>query len=93
MQKYTHDDAVAMLKAKYDELGRTRLPKRSDFDDAQIVAIKAFLGPWPRALEAAGLKPPRNTDRLELNRQKRIRAKRNRRINKINKNSKEQTNQ
>lgn len=93
MQKYTRDDAVAMLKAKYDELGGTRLPKRNDFDGTQIVAIKAFLGPWPRALEKAGLKPPRNTDRLELNRQKRIRAKRNRRINKINKNSKEQTNQ
>lgn len=93
MQKYTRDDAVAMLKAKYDELGGTRLPKRNDFDDTQIVAIKAFLGPWPRALEKAGLKPPRNTDRLELNRQKRIRAKRNRRINEINKNSKEQTNQ
>lgn len=93
MQKYTRDDAVAMLKAKYDELGGTRLPKRNDFDDTQIVAIKAFLGPWPRALEKAGLKPPRNTDRLELNRQKRIRAKSNRRINKINKNSKEQTNQ
>lgn len=93
MHKYTRDEAIAMLKAKYDELGMTRLPKRSDFDDEQTVAIKAFLGPWPRALEAAGLKSRRSTDRLELNRQKRIRAKRNRRINKINKNSKEQTNQ
>ncbi len=82
MHKYTRDEAVAMLKTKYDELGMTRLPKRSDFDDEQIVAIKAFLGPWPRALETAGLKPRRSTDRLELNRQKRIRAKRNRRINK-----------
>ncbi len=77
MSKYTRDDTVALLKNKYAMLGR--LPMRSDFDEQEVVAIKAFLGPWPRALEAAGLKEPRSTDRLELNRQKRIRAKRNRR--------------
>lgn len=37
--------------------GEERYPKRSDFTDEQVVAIKAFLGPWPRALEKAGLKP------------------------------------
>ena len=42
------------------------------------MAIKAFLGPWPRALEAAGIKPPRDDDRIEKNREKRIRAKRHR---------------
>ena len=43
-----------MLRKKYDELGR--LPQKSDFDPVTLSRIKAFLGPWPRALEAAGLK-------------------------------------
>jgi hypothetical protein len=42
------------------------------------VAIKAFLGPWPRALEKAGVKPPREDDRVLKNKEKRIRAKRRR---------------
>ena len=43
-----------MLRKKYDELGR--LPQKSDFDPVTLSRIKAILGPWPRALEAAGLK-------------------------------------
>lgn len=39
------------------------------------MSIKAFLGPWPRALEAAGVKEPRGDDRLQKNREKRARAK------------------
>ena len=53
-RKYTRDDALLLLKSKAEELGR--LPKRADFAEAELVAIKAFLGPMPRALEAAGLK-------------------------------------
>ncbi len=49
--------AEELLQEKYKELGR--LPKKEDFDDATRSRIKAFLGPWPRALEAAGLKPKR----------------------------------
>ena len=78
-QKFTRSRALELLKEKQEELnrlGEDRYPKRSDFSDAQVVAIKAFLGPWPRALEAAGIKPPRGDDRLERNREKRIRAKR-----------------
>ena len=78
-QKITRSRALELLKEKQEELnrlGENRYPKRSDFSDAQVVAIKAFLGPWPRALEAAGIKPPRGDDRLERNREKRIRAKR-----------------
>ena len=48
------------------------------FDEREVVAIKAFFGPWPRALEAAGVKPPRDDDRQQKNREKRIRAKQNR---------------
>ena len=33
-----------------------RLPKKSDFSPEDINRIKGFFGPWPHALEAAGLK-------------------------------------
>ena len=80
-EKLTREDCLALLRETRERLlreGFDRYPKRADFEEAQVVAIKAFLGPWPRALEAAGIKPPRNGDRLEKNRQKRIAAKRRR---------------
>lgn len=49
--------AVEQLQEKFKELGR--LPKKEDFDVVTLSRIKAFLGPWPRALEAAGLKEPK----------------------------------
>jgi len=82
-KKYTSTDAIALLTGKQTELnanGITRYPRRSDFTEPETAAIKAFLGPWPRALEKAGLKPPRADDRLQKNREKRIRAKRSRRL-------------
>ena len=51
--------AVKQLQEKNKELGR--LPKKDDFDVVTLSRIKAFLGPWPRALEAAGLKEPKKT--------------------------------
>lgn len=71
-----------MLHEKQTELNATglnRFPQRSDFAEIEVVAIKAFLGPWPRALEAAGLKEPRAQDRLQKNREKRARAEKRRR--------------
>ena len=78
-KKFQKEECIILLNNKYQELqgsGITRYPQRSDFEDREVVAIKAFLGPWPRALEAAGIKPPRDDDRLERNREKRVRAKR-----------------
>lgn len=49
--------AEELLRQKAKELGR--LPHKDDFDEVTRSQIKAFLGPWPRALEAAGLKEPR----------------------------------
>lgn len=46
--------AIEQLQKKYNELGR--LPQKSDFDNVTLSRIKAFLGPWPRALEKAELK-------------------------------------
>lgn len=80
-RKLTREDCLSILADKYAELlshGMERYPQRSDFSQCEVVAIKAFLGPWPRALEAAGIKPPREDDRAERNREKRINAKRRR---------------
>lgn len=52
------ENAILMLKQKADMLGR--LPKKDDFDEISVSKIKSVLGPWPRALEAAGLKEPKN---------------------------------
>ena len=76
--KYVREDCISLLQNKQAELrsaGLDRFPQRSDFENDEVVAIKAFLGPWPRALEAAGLKEPRGDDRLQRNRGKRARAK------------------
>ena len=49
--------AEELLREKERQLGRP--PRKDDFDEATRSRVKAFLGPWPRALEAAGLKEPR----------------------------------
>lgn len=91
-EKLNRDNCIAILKDKYlliKNQGEKRYPKRSDFSEREVVAIKAFFGPWPRALEAAGIKPPRDDDRKERNKEKRIRAKR--RKNEARKNAKKQS--
>lgn len=49
--------AEEVLRQKNKELGR--IPHKDDFDEITRSRIKAFLGPWPRALESAGIKEPR----------------------------------
>lgn len=58
--RYSRTDCTALLRKKQEQLyaeGLTRYPQRSDFSVEEAAAIKSFFGPWPRALEAAGLKP------------------------------------
>ncbi len=79
--KFTKEQCIGLLRAKAHELrtgGETRFPKRADFSEREVVAIKAFFGPWPRALEAAGLKEARSDDRIQRTKEKRIRSKRRR---------------
>ena len=66
--------ALSMLNQKALELGR--LPKRSDFEPDEVCFIKQKLGPWPRALEEAGLKAPPPVSSAEKSRLKRQRRKR-----------------
>jgi len=57
--RFTRDEVILLLRQKAEQLqksGEIRYPKRSDFTEEQVASIKAFLGPWPRALEKAGLK-------------------------------------
>lgn len=74
------DYCIALLRDKAEEL--ERLPKRSDFSDDKVCLIKQKLGPWPRALEEAGLKEPPSVSRIEKNRAKRERARKNRKKHK-----------
>lgn len=60
--------AADQLRQKAQELGR--LPKKEDFDEVTRSRLKAFLGPWPRALEAAGLKAPVSKPRSAKRRRK-----------------------
>lgn len=67
--------AINMLKEKQAALNK--LPRRADFEPEEVSFIKAKLGPWPRALEAAGLKEPAKKSTAERSREKRARAKKN----------------
>lgn len=86
-EKFTKENCIRLLEDKAEELkalGEDRFPKRSDFSDEEVCAIKAFLGPWPRALEKVGLKEERDDGKAERALQKRIAAKRRKTEAKIN---------
>lgn len=65
--------AVGQLQAKHAEMGRP--PLKSDFDIVTLSRIKAFLGPWPRALEKAGLKEKRNPEKTKTSHKKKTRKR------------------
>ena len=78
MTQLTRDDCIALLKNKYEEIrsqGRSDFPKRSDFSENEVIAVKSFFGPWPRAREAAGIKPV-NKERIEKKKQKKFTRRR-----------------
>ncbi len=75
---YDRDKCIELLQNKQEKT-EGRYVCRADFTDDEVAAIKSFLGPWPRALEAAGIKPERDFSRIEKNREKRQRARRRRR--------------
>ena len=82
MKKYSKEECIRLLQEaqlRLKEEGRRDPVTRKEFSTEEVVAIKAFLGPWPRALEAAGIKPPKENSRKDLNRQRRIRSKRRQR--------------
>lgn len=72
-KKITREECIQALKKKFIELDR--IPKKSDFPDEIVARIKAFYGPWPRALEEAEIKECRSEDTLKRKENKKIRAK------------------
>ena len=58
--------AEALLLEKYKQLGR--LPRKKDFDDVMCSQIKAYLGSWPHALRALGLKEAKPTTKKKRKR-------------------------
>ncbi len=85
MGQMTKEDCISLLQKKYEELkaqGRGDFPKRADFSENEVIAIKSHLGPWPRALEAAGIKPV-NEALMEKKKRKMIERKRKKTQRKI----------
>lgn len=76
------NEAIAMITKKAEEL--QRIPKRSDFSGDEVCFIKQKLGPWPRALEAAGLKEPPLVSAKEKSRLKREKRRKLQKIQKKN---------
>ena len=50
---YSDEELLDIIRRRTAELGR--LPTRNDIEECHLIH-KRF-GPWPRALEAAGVKP------------------------------------
>lgn len=75
MPQKTKEDYLNLLRAVADR--EKRLPKKSDFSEDDVNRIKGFFGPWPWALEAAGLKDSKQQERKQRNYEKRQRAKAN----------------
>ena len=61
MSEKGKDDYLELLRAVAAR--ENRLPKKSDFSDDDVNRIKGFFGPWPWALEAAGLKKSKQEER------------------------------
>lgn len=73
--KLTKEDCINIIHVKFQELNR--YPKKSDCSEHEVAMIKSYFGPWPRALECAGIKDisEKRQQHLEKIKQKKIRAK------------------
>lgn len=78
-KQYDRESAVRLLvnmRAACLPVAKTVTHSAMIFRLSRWWPIKAFLGPWPRALEAAGIKPPRDPAFREKQLQKRIAQRR-----------------
>ena len=69
---------ISKLRDIADKEGR--LPKKSDFSEYDVMRIKGLFGPWPWALEEAGLKEPKHLQKSQKNREKRLSKKEKRSV-------------
>ncbi len=71
MNSLSKEEYIAMLR---DVCRReNRYPKKSDFNEHDVARIKSLFGPWPRALEAAGLTESKEDQRAQKRRLKKER--------------------
>lgn len=85
MADFNEELCIKLLQEKHKNLLSSelnRFPKKEDFSKEETVAIKAYLGPWPRALEKAGIKEIDPKEELKKQ-EKRISAKRKKTLQKI----------
>ena len=75
IHKPNREECIKLIRDMHEK--ENRLPKKSDFSEIEVAMIKSYFGPWPRALEAAGVKECRSDDIFDKRKEKRIRAKRN----------------
>ena len=68
-----HAWAVAQMQEMAAQTGR--IPQKADFDPVTLSRIKAILGPWPRALEAAELKQKKTIHKKKHPRKTRAKQK------------------
>lgn len=68
----TKDEYLELLRSLAAR--ENRLPRKSDFLADEVNRIKGLFGPWPWALEAAGLKESKQRERKDKNAERRIRA-------------------
>ena len=80
----TKEYYISLLKKVAED--EKRLPKKSDFSQDDVNRIKGLFGPWPWALEAAGLKESKQEARKEKNREKHLRSRERRMQCKTNQN-------
>lgn len=78
MAEKDKDFYISKLRDIADKEGR--LPKKSDFSEYDVMRIKGLFGPWPWALEAAGLKEPKHLQKAQKNREKRLSKKEKRSV-------------
>lgn len=71
---FTKEYCIELLQRRYKETGI--YPRKADFSVAEMSAIKSYFGPWPRALEAAGIKEAKENTKADRRKQKRIETKR-----------------
>lgn len=76
--------AINLLVEKAKML--SRVPQKTDFDNETACFIKQKLGPWPRALEKAGLKEAVGISAKEKSKLKRERIKKQIKSQKSNSN-------
>ncbi|MDF2841877.1 MAG: hypothetical protein K0R00_303 [Herbinix sp.] len=57
LNKMSKEDCLELMRLKASAVNN--LPRKSDFTELEVSRIKSYFGPWPRALEVAGLKTPK----------------------------------